>query len=188
MLAPSRCGAKSHNLRTVILDFGLAFHVISCVNLIKSLNLSFLIWTMGTIMIIPPLDACVPAKNKWSWKGFLGSWVWNKYELFCHLGRRKSFVSRLWLPYQRLNIDSSQMTYISEPWPRTLNELMVLFSRLPQELKITGSDYSLPQPYQSAFPCQLLLPWNHTARRVIKALALLSVSHISSIATSSCYG
>ena len=50
------------------------------------------------------------------------------------------------------------------------------------------SDYSLPQPYQSAFPCQLLLPWNHTARRVLKALSLLPVSHISSVATSSCYG
>ena len=50
-----------------------------------------------------------------------------------------------------------------------------------------SSDYVLPQPYQSAFPCQLL-PWNHTARRVVKALGLLSVNHMSSIATSSCYG
>ena len=73
-------------------------------------------------------------------------------------------------------------------WPRTLTEPMLLFSGLPQKLMITGSDYSLPQPYQSAFPCQLLLPWNHTARRVIKALDVLSVSHISSIETSSCYG
>ena len=80
------------------------------------------------------------------------------------------------------------MTSISEPWPRTLTEPMLLFSGLPQKLMITGSDYSLPQPYQSAFPCQLLLPWNHTARRVLKALSLLPVSHISSVATSSCYG
>ena len=129
----------------------------------------------------------MPAKSKWPQEGFLGSWVWNKYELFCHLGRKKS-VYRLWLPSPRLNIDSSQMTSISEPWHRTLTELMLLFSGLPQELMITLSDYSLPQPYQSAFPCQLLLPWNHTARRVIKALDVLSVSHISSIETSSCYG
>ena len=140
---PCGCGAKTHNLRTVTLGLCLAFHVMSCVNLIKSLNLSFLIWTMGTIMIIPPLDACVPAKNKWSWKGFLGSWVWNKYELFCHLGRKKS-VYRLWLPSPRLNIDSSQMTSISEPWSRTLTEPMPLFSGLTQELMITCSDYSLP--------------------------------------------
>ena len=65
---------------------------------------------------------------------------------------------------------------------------VLLFSGLPQALMITGSDYSLPQPYQSAFPCQLLLPWNHTAKKAIQALGLLSVSHISSIATSSCYG
>ena len=51
---PSGCGAKTHNLRTVTLGFCLAFHVLSCVSLIKSLNLSFLIWKMGTMMIIPP--------------------------------------------------------------------------------------------------------------------------------------
>ena len=158
MLAPSRCGAKSHNLRTVILDFGLAFHVISCVNLIKSLNLSFLIWTMGTIMIIPPLDACVPAKNKWSWKGFLGSWVWNKYELFCHLGRRKSFVLSVWVPSPRLNIDSCQMTSISEPWSRTLTELILLFSGSQQELMTIGSDYSIPSLSSQPFLVNYIQP------------------------------
>ena len=80
------------------------------------------------------------------------------------------------------------MTSISEPWPRTLTEPMLLFSGLTQEVMITGSDYTLPQPYQSAFPCQVLLPWNHTTSKVIKALGLFSVSHISSVATSSCYG
>ena len=141
---PSRCGAKTHNLRTVTLCLFLAFHVLSCVTLIKCLNLSFLIWTMGTMMIIPPLDACVPGENKWPWEGFLGSWVWNKYELFCHLGRRKSSVCKLWLPSPRLTIDSSQMTSISEPWHRTLTELMLLFSGVPEKLMITGSDCSLP--------------------------------------------
>ena len=43
----------------------VTFHVRSCVTLIKYLNLSILIWSMGTMMIIPPLDACVPAKNRW---------------------------------------------------------------------------------------------------------------------------
>ena len=41
-------------MRTVTLGLCLAFHVLSCVTLIKSLNLSFLIWKMGTMMIIPP--------------------------------------------------------------------------------------------------------------------------------------
>ena len=50
---PSGCGAKTHNLRTVTLGLCLAFHTLSCVSLIKSLNLSFLIWVMGTMMIIP---------------------------------------------------------------------------------------------------------------------------------------
>ena len=51
---PRGCGAKTHNLRTVTLSLCLAFHMFSGVSLIKSLNPSFLIWKMGTIMIIPP--------------------------------------------------------------------------------------------------------------------------------------
>ena len=51
---PRGCGAKTHNLRTVTLSLCLAFHMLSGVSLIKSLNPSFLIWKMGTIMIIPP--------------------------------------------------------------------------------------------------------------------------------------
>ena len=51
---PSGCGAKTHNLRTVTLGLCLVFHMLSSVSLIKSLNLSFLIWKMGTMMIIPP--------------------------------------------------------------------------------------------------------------------------------------
>ena len=42
----------------------VASHVLSSVTLIKYLNLSILIWSMGTMMIIPPLDACVPTKNR----------------------------------------------------------------------------------------------------------------------------
>ena len=58
---PSRYGAKTHNLRTVTLGLCLAFHMLSSVTLIKSLNLSFLIWKMGTKMIIPPyrLHVCL---------------------------------------------------------------------------------------------------------------------------------
>ena len=58
---PSGCGAKTHNLRTVTLGLCLAFHMLSCVSLIKSLNLSCLIWKMGTMMIIPPsrLHVCL---------------------------------------------------------------------------------------------------------------------------------
>ena len=52
-ITPSGRGAKTHNLRTVTLGLCLAFHLLSCVSLIKSLNLSFLIWKMGTMMIIP---------------------------------------------------------------------------------------------------------------------------------------
>ena len=50
----------------------LAFHIRSCVSLIKSLNLSFLIWKMGTMMIIPPsrLHVCLqrgggPERASW---------------------------------------------------------------------------------------------------------------------------
>ena len=50
---------------TFTLRLCFAFHVLTCVTLIKSLNLGFLIWTRDTMMIIPPLDACVPAKNNW---------------------------------------------------------------------------------------------------------------------------
>ena len=68
----SGCGAKTHNLRTVTLGLCLAFHVMSCVNLIKSLNLSFLIWKMRTMMIVPPsrLRVCLlrtngPERTSW---------------------------------------------------------------------------------------------------------------------------
>ena len=62
--------------------FWLAFHMLSSVTLINYLNLSILIWSMGTMMIILLLIACVPAKNRWPLWGLSGSWVWNKYELF----------------------------------------------------------------------------------------------------------
>ena len=51
---------------------------------------------------------------------------------------------------------------------KTLTELMLLLSGPQQELMITGSYSSLLQPYQSAFPCQLLLAWNHPARRIVR--------------------
>ena len=50
----SGCGAKTHNLRTVTLGLCLAFHMLSCMSLVKSLNLSFIIWKLGIMMIIPP--------------------------------------------------------------------------------------------------------------------------------------
>ena len=52
---------NTHNLRTVALDLCLPFHMHRCVVLIKSLKLSFLIWKMGTMMIIPPsrLHVCL---------------------------------------------------------------------------------------------------------------------------------
>ena len=58
---PSGCGAKSYILRNVALGFCLAIHVYRCMNLIKSLNISFLICKMGTMMIIPPsrLHVCL---------------------------------------------------------------------------------------------------------------------------------
>ena len=58
---PSGCRVKTHNLRTVTMGLCLFFHMLSCVTLIKSLNLSFLIWKMGPMMIIPPsiLHVCL---------------------------------------------------------------------------------------------------------------------------------
>ena len=63
---PSGCGTKTHNLRTVTLGLCLAFHMHSCVTLIKSLNLSFLIWKMGPMMIIPPsrLHVCLQRASR----------------------------------------------------------------------------------------------------------------------------
>ena len=57
----SECGAKTHNLRTDTLNLCLAFHMLSCVTLLKSLNLIFLIWKLGTMMIVPPsrLHVCL---------------------------------------------------------------------------------------------------------------------------------
>ena len=49
----SGCGAKTHYLRPFTLGLCLAFHMFSCVSLIKLLDLSFHIWKMGTMMIIP---------------------------------------------------------------------------------------------------------------------------------------
>ena len=43
--------------------------MISCVSLIKSLNLSFLIWKMGTMMIIPPsrMHVCLQRASDPEW-------------------------------------------------------------------------------------------------------------------------
>ena len=62
---PSGCGTKTHNLRAVTLGLCLAFYMLSCASLIKSLNLSFLIWKMGPMMVIPPsrLHVCLQRAN-----------------------------------------------------------------------------------------------------------------------------
>ena len=62
---PSGCGTKTHNLRTVTLGLCLALHMLSCVSLIKSLNPSFLIWKMDTMMMILPsrLHVCLQRAN-----------------------------------------------------------------------------------------------------------------------------
>ena len=49
---PSGCGSKTYNFRTVTRGLCLAFHMLSYVSLIKSLDLSFLIWKIGTMMMI----------------------------------------------------------------------------------------------------------------------------------------
>ena len=66
---PSGCGAKTHNLRTVTLGLCLAFHMLSCMSLIKSLNFSFLIWKMGIMMTIPPsiLHVCLQRASDPEW-------------------------------------------------------------------------------------------------------------------------
>ena len=89
---PSGCGAKTYNLRTVTLGLCLVFHMLSCVSLIKSLNLSFLIWKMGTKMMITPsrLHVCLqrasgPERAFWvpeSGTHMNYSAIWEK-EIFC---------------------------------------------------------------------------------------------------------
>ena len=93
----------------------------------------------------------------------------------------------LWLTSLMLNIDSSHMTSISGPWYKTLTEPMLLFSGLQQELMVTGSDYSL-----TALPVSLSLPTTSSLKlhctNSCKAFGVLAVSHISSMAKSTCYG
>ena len=181
---PSGCGAKPHNLRTVTLGLWLAFHMLSCVSLIKSLNLSFLIWKMGPMMIIPPsrLHVCLLRKNApeiafWvpdSGTNMNYSATWKK-EIFCLEVMAAIPKAKYWFKPNDIYF-----------WTVTQNSDWADASvfRAPTR----ANDYSLSQPYQSVFPFQLLLPWNHTARKVVKALGLLSVSHISRVATRSCYG
>ena len=228
----SGCEAKTHNLRTFTLGLCLAFHVLSCVSLIKSLNLSFLIWKMGTMKIIPPsrMHVCLqrasgPERTFWVPAATAAATLLQLWSDSVWLHRRQPTrlrhpwdypgkntgvgchflllsLEQIWiiLPPGEKEIWLEVMAAIPKAkyWFKpngiyfwTLTQIykpVLLFSGLPQALMITGSDYSLPQPYQSVFPCQLLLPWNHTAKKVIQALGLLSVSHISIIATSSCYG
>ena len=89
---PSGCGAKTHNLRTVTLGLCLAFHMLSCMSLIKSLNFSFLIWKMGIMMTIPPsiLHVCLQRASDPEWAFWVPesgtnmnySATWEK-EVFC---------------------------------------------------------------------------------------------------------
>ena len=79
------------------------------------------------------------------------------------------------------------MSSISEPRHKTLTETVLLFSGLQQELMVTGSDYSL-----TALLVSLSLPTTSSLKlhctESCKPFRVLSVSHISGIATSSCYG
>ena len=165
---PRGCGAKTHNLRTVTLSLCLAFHMISCVSLIKSLNLCFLIWKMGIMMIIPPSRLHVylqrasgPERAFWVPKSgthmnYSATW---KKEIFCLEVMAAITKAKYWFKPNGIYL-----------WTltKTLTELMLLLSGPQQELMITGSYSSLLQPYQSAFPCQLLLAWNHPARRIVR--------------------
>ena len=69
LTTPSGCGGKTHNLRTVTLGLCLAFHMLSCMSLVKSLNLSFIIWKLGIMMIIPPsrLHVCLQRVSDPEW-------------------------------------------------------------------------------------------------------------------------
>ena len=53
--------SKKTQFEHCYLGLCLPFHVLGCVSLIKSLNLSFLIWKMGIMMIVPPfrLHVCL---------------------------------------------------------------------------------------------------------------------------------
>ena len=139
---PSGCGAKTHNLRTVTLGLCLAFHMLSCVTFIKSLNLSLLIWSMGTMMIIPPLDACVPVRRdgpeRASWNPESEK-VWiilppGEMEIFCLEIMAAIPKDKYWLKANDIYL-----------WtlPRTLTQPMLLFPGPQQERIITGSDCSL---------------------------------------------
>ena len=89
---PSGCGSKTYNFRTVTRGLCLAFHMLSYVSLIKSLDLSFLIWKIGTMMMITAsrLHVCLkrasgPERAFWvpeSGTNMNYSATWEK-EIFC---------------------------------------------------------------------------------------------------------
>ena len=124
---------------------------------------------MGTMMIIPPLDACVPAKKKWPWEGLLGPEsgksmnyfaTWGN-EIFCVEVMAAISKDKYWFKPNDIYI-----------WTLTQNSDWVDASVFWAPTR--ANDYRIrllpSQPYQSAFPCQLLLAWNHTARRVVRLL------------------
>ena len=149
--------------------FVLAFHILSCVTLIKSLNLSFLIWKMGTMILQPfRLHTCLqraggPERSFWVPES-------EKIWIILPPGEKEIFSLEVMtaIPKAKYWFKPNDI-YL---WTMTQNSDWANASVFwgPRELMITVSEVTLPQPYKSAFPCQLLLSWNHTARRVVRLL------------------
>ena len=164
------------------------FHILSCVTLIKSLNLSFLIWKMGIIMILQPfrLHMClkragVPQRAFWvpeSGTKMNYSATWGEGNLLfrgmCAIPKVKYWFKPndiyFWTMIQNSDWDDASVFW----GPTGVN------------------DYCLRSLPTLALPVTLSLLTTSTvkshSKERRKALALLSVSLISSIATSSCYG
>ena len=168
--------------------FVLTFHILSCMTLIKSLNFSFLIRKMGTTMILQPfrLHMCLqraggPERAFWvpeSGTKMNYSATWGEGNLLfrgmCAIPKVKYWFKPndiyFWTMIQNSDWDDASVFW----GPTGVN------------------DYCLRSLPTLALPVTLSLLTTSTvkshSKERRKALALLSVSLISSIATSSCYG
>ena len=185
---PSGCGAKTHNLRTVTLGLCLAFHMLSCMSLIKSLNFSFLIWKMGIMMTIPPsiLHVCLQRASDPEWAfwvpesgtnmNYSATWV---KEVFCLDIMAAIPKANYWFKPNDIYL-----------WTMTQNSDWADASVFWGPRK--ANDYWLRLLPSSALPVSLSLSTTSSlkshCKESCKAFDLFSVSHISSIATSSCDG
>ena len=129
----------------------------------------------------------MPAKEQVALRGLSGFLTLEQIWIILPPGEKEIFSLEVCVPFQRLNTDSSQMTSISEPDPELWLSQCFCFlgpnkseSLLAQIAPFPGLPVSLSLSTTSSLKSH--------CKESCKAVGLFLVSHISSIATSSCYG